>query len=118
MHEEVLCLGLQSQYDEVFEKYLEERRALEEKYWKLFQPYWSKRSDVINGRVDPAQQSWFNRVTDREEDPAKALTVSSKAPKPPQGIHIKGIPNFWLQAMKNNQVQCFGWLLQWMSVNC
>ncbi|XP_028774209.1 nucleosome assembly protein 1;2 [Neltuma alba] len=77
--------GIQSQHDELEAKYFEERAALEAKYQKLYQPLYTKRYDIVNG------------VTEVEgvADEAAANTEEEKE---------KGVPAFWLTAMKNNEV--------------
>ncbi|PIN22972.1 Nucleosome assembly protein NAP-1 [Handroanthus impetiginosus] len=72
---------IQSQHDELEAKFFEERAALEAKYQKLYQPLYTKRYDVVNGvEVDEG-------TTDADKDGEE-----------------KGVPDFWLTAMKNNEV--------------
>ncbi|KAL5822514.1 hypothetical protein ACOSQ4_020414 [Xanthoceras sorbifolium] len=77
---------IQSQREEVEKKYFDERSALKAKYEKLYEPYYSKRCEIVNGIVE------VEGVVDgdKEED--------DKATKE------KGVPNFWLTAMKTNEV--------------
>ncbi|KAK3220244.1 hypothetical protein Dsin_014214 [Dipteronia sinensis] len=74
---------IQSERDELEKKYYEEISALEAKYEKLYEPYYSKRCEIVNGivKVDDGD------VTKEDGD---------KATKE------KGVPNFWLTAMKFN----------------
>ncbi|KAM7512996.1 hypothetical protein LguiB_011871 [Lonicera macranthoides] len=78
---------VQSQHDELEAKFMEERAALEAKYQKLYQPLHTKRYEIVNGVVEvegvPAQAE-----TGDDEDKAAE----------------KGVPDFWLNAMKNNEV--------------
>ncbi|XP_074309026.1 nucleosome assembly protein 1;2-like [Silene latifolia] len=78
---------IQSEHDELEAKFFEERRALEDKYQKLYQPLYSKRYDVVNGVVEVDGVS--NEPADQEAD------------KPAEE---KGVPNFWFTAMKSNEV--------------
>lgn len=77
---------IQSEHDELEAKFFEERAALEAKYQKLYQPMYAKRYEIINGVVEGAP----NEVSmDQGEDKAD---------------EEKGVPDFWLTAMKNNDV--------------
>ncbi|KAL5757513.1 hypothetical protein ACOSP7_020124 [Xanthoceras sorbifolium] len=78
---------IQSQCEEVEKKYFEERSALEAKYEKLYEPYYSKRCEIVNGIVE-VEGVVDGDVTKEEDD---------KATKE------KGVPNFWLTAMKTNE---------------
>ncbi|RAL51124.1 hypothetical protein DM860_005480 [Cuscuta australis] len=75
---------VQAQHDELEEKFNEERAALEAKYQKLYQPLYSKRYDIVNG------------VADVELDVSESPAADGE----------KGVPEFWLTAMKNNEVLC------------
>ncbi|GMH03764.1 hypothetical protein Nepgr_005603 [Nepenthes gracilis] len=78
---------LQSKHDELEAKFLEERAALEAKYQKLYEPLYSKRYDIVNGVVEVGVTS------DSAMEPAE-----DNAPEE------KGVPNFWLTAMKTHVV--------------
>ncbi|XP_034700439.1 nucleosome assembly protein 1;4-like [Vitis riparia] len=77
---------IQGQHDELEAKFFEERAALEAKYQKLYQPLYSKRYDIVNGVVEV--DGVTNEVTMDQEDKAEE----------------KGVPDFWLTAMKTNEV--------------
>ncbi|XP_010541074.1 PREDICTED: nucleosome assembly protein 1;2-like isoform X2 [Tarenaya hassleriana] len=79
---------IQNQYDELEAKFLEERAALEAKYQKLYQPLYTKRYEIVNGVVEV-------EVTPEE---IKAEQGEDKA------AEDKGVPDFWLIALKNNDV--------------
>ncbi|KAG5248624.1 nucleosome assembly protein [Salix suchowensis] len=85
----VECLRhLQSQHDELEAQFLEERKALEAKYQKLFQPLYTKRCEIVNGlkEVDGVMSAELYSI---EED---------------QATKEKGVPEFWLTAMKTQEV--------------
>ncbi|KAJ6802333.1 nucleosome assembly protein 1,4-like [Iris pallida] len=73
---------IQSQHDELEAIFFEERAALEAKYQKLYEPLYTKRYEIVNGVV--------------EVEGAK----SDNAEEAPE----KGVPEFWLTAMKTNEV--------------
>ncbi|CAI0627970.1 unnamed protein product [Linum tenue] len=81
-----ISLVEQSQHDELEAKFFEERAALEAKYQKLYQPLYTQRYGIVNG------------VSEGEEVPKKESAV------PEEGVAEKGVPEFWLLAMKNNEV--------------
>ncbi|GJS43624.1 nucleosome assembly protein 1;2 [Tanacetum coccineum] len=68
-----------SEHDELDAKFFEERAALEAKNQKLYAPLYSKRYDIVTGAVE---------VDGAKEEDAIA----------------KGVPGFWLTAMKNNKI--------------
>ncbi|XP_042506720.1 nucleosome assembly protein 1;4-like [Macadamia integrifolia] len=78
---------IQSQHDELEAKFFEERAALEAKYQKLYEPLYTKRYEIVNGIVEVGVTT--EPVTDQGEDEAS---------------EEKGVPNFWLTAMKTNEV--------------
>ncbi|GAB4842554.1 Nucleosome assembly protein 1.3 [Ancistrocladus abbreviatus] len=85
----VECLrALQNNHDELEAKFLEERLALEVKYQKLYEPLYTKRSKIVSGGVE-VEGVTIDAVIEQGEDDAP---------------EEKGVPNFWLNAMKNNAV--------------
>ncbi|KAJ0977487.1 hypothetical protein J5N97_012961 [Dioscorea zingiberensis] len=80
---------IQSQHDELEAKFFEERAALEAKYQKLYEPLYTKRYDIVNGVV--------------EVESVKSVT-SDETPAEDKANEEKGVPDFWLTAMKTNEV--------------
>ncbi|KAJ6815911.1 putative nucleosome assembly protein 1,2 [Iris pallida] len=80
---------IQSQHDELEAKFFEERAALEAKYQKLYEPLYTKRYEIVNGIVE------VEGVTAevKEENPAEDKVSEEK-----------GVPDFWLNAMKTNEI--------------
>ncbi|KAL4304292.1 hypothetical protein GQ457_10G001100 [Hibiscus cannabinus] len=81
---------IQNRHDEMEAKFLEERAALEAKYQKLYQPLHAKRYNIVNG-VSQAEGTTNDMDTDQKQHTA---------------AQEKGVPGFWLIAMKNNDVLC------------
>ncbi|XP_058193899.1 nucleosome assembly protein 1;4-like [Rhododendron vialii] len=77
---------LQSQHDELEAKFFEERAALEAKYQKLYEPLYTKRYEVVNG---VEVEGFTAEATMDEED---------------KEVEEKGVPSFWVTAMKTNEV--------------
>ena len=78
---------IQEQHDELREKFLEERRALEERYRELYGPLYVKRAAIVKGEVDVEASKPQGKDAgphDDEEPPA-------------------GIPDFWLCALRNHE---------------
>ncbi|GFZ08107.1 nucleosome assembly protein 1;2 [Actinidia rufa] len=82
-----LLLGM-SQHDELEAKFFEERAALEAKYQKLYEPHYLKRSEIVNGVVE-VEDVTTDATMDQETD---------------NDTQEKGIPSFWVTAMKTNEV--------------
>ncbi|GMI97809.1 NUCLEOSOME/CHROMATIN ASSEMBLY FACTOR GROUP A 02, nucleosome assembly protein 1;2 [Hibiscus trionum] len=80
---------IQSQHDELEAKFFEERAALEAKYQKLYQPLYAKRYDIVNGVAEVEGTKTEAVAEDQGED---------------KDAEEKGVPGFWLIAMKNNEV--------------
>ncbi|GJZ82152.1 nucleosome assembly protein 1;4-like protein isoform X2 [Tanacetum coccineum] len=76
---------IQSEHDELDAKFFEERAALEAKNQKLYAPLYSKRYDIVTGAVE---------VDGAKEEDAMDQTDDT----------AKGVPEFWLTAMKNNKI--------------
>ncbi|XP_006297805.2 nucleosome assembly protein 1;2 isoform X1 [Capsella rubella] len=79
---------IQNQYDEMESKFFEERAALEAKYQKLYQPLYTKRYEIVNGVVEV-------------EGAAEEVKSEQGEDKTPEE---KGVPDFWLIALKNNEI--------------
>lgn len=81
---------LQGQHDELKAKFLEEKAALEAKYHKLYEPLYTKRYEIVNGIV--------------EVEGVSVAPVDQGDNKGTGDGTDKGIPNFWLTAMLNNEI--------------
>ncbi|PNT43210.2 hypothetical protein POPTR_003G021400v4 [Populus trichocarpa] len=79
---------LQSQHDELEAQFLEERKALEAKYQKLYQPLYTKRFEIVNG-LKEVEGATLTELAGTKED---------------QATEEKGVPEFWLAAMKTHEV--------------
>lgn len=76
---------IQSQYNELEAQFLEERAALEAKFHKLYEPLYNKRYEIVNGVVEAGDEGTVGKETN-------------------ESAGDKGIPHFWLLAMKNNEI--------------
>ncbi|CAI9114353.1 OLC1v1015061C1 [Oldenlandia corymbosa var. corymbosa] len=78
---------LQSQHDDLEAKFLEERAALEAKYQKLYEPLYTKRYEIVNDVVEVKEAGDAAQEGDKGTEDCE-----------------KGVPNFWLLAMKTNVI--------------
>ncbi|XP_020223778.1 nucleosome assembly protein 1;4 [Cajanus cajan] len=78
---------LQRQHDEVEAKFLEERSELEAKYQKLYEPLYTKRYEIVNGVLE-----------------VEGVTNEAVPEETNKDAEEKGVPNFWLTAMKANEI--------------
>ncbi|CAN4100096.1 unnamed protein product [Withania somnifera] len=81
---------LQGQHDELHAKFLEEKAALEAKYQKVYEPLYTKRYEIVNGVVE------VEGVTVAPVDQGDNTGTGDGTEK--------GVPNFWLTAMQNNEI--------------
>ncbi|KAH8939502.1 hypothetical protein BDL97_15G040100 [Sphagnum fallax] len=86
----VVLQELQSEHDELEAKFKEERAALEAKYQKLYEPLYSKRAEIVNGVL--------------EVEPSKNEAPELNAASEEVGEEEKGVPQFWVTAMKTNEI--------------
>eukprot|EP01018_Ginkgo_biloba_P036035 Gb_36264 [translate_table: standard] len=84
---------LQDQHDELEAKFFEERAALEAKYQKLYEPFYGKHYEIVNG---------ITELESAKED------KTEPDPKQENDVKEKGVPKFWLTAMKNDEVKANG----------
>lgn len=78
---------IESQHHELEAEFFKERAVLEAKYQKLYQPLYIKRYLIVNGVVE-AEGVAIEAAADHEDKTAKE----------------RGVPDFWLNALKNNEV--------------
>lgn len=73
---------------------------MEKKYFAKFTPLYQKRAKIVNGEVEPTNAEIEAGKDDEEDEDAEAggKTEESEAAS---GEEAKGIPEFWLSAMKN-----------------
>ncbi|XP_059274888.1 nucleosome assembly protein 1;2-like [Lycium ferocissimum] len=76
---------IQTEYNELEAQFLEERANLEARFYKLYEPLYNKRYGIVNGIVEAGDESTVDKETN-------------------ESAGDKGIPHFWLLAMKNNEI--------------
>lgn len=95
--------GIQKEHSKLEAEFQEEVLQLEKKYFAKFTPLYEKRAAVVNGTTEPTQQEIEAGEEDEEEDDDEETSgAADKAEKPAESNEaVKGIPEFWLSAMKN-----------------
>ncbi|KAF2680163.1 NAP-domain-containing protein [Lentithecium fluviatile CBS 122367] len=90
--------GIQKEHSKLEAEFQEEVLQLEKKYFAKFTPLYETRAKIINGASEPtAEQVEIGEKKDEddeEEAPEEELNKD-------EGKDVKGIPEFWLSAMKN-----------------
>ncbi|KAK8432791.1 hypothetical protein IWX49DRAFT_572908 [Phyllosticta citricarpa] len=90
--------GVQKQHSKLEAEFQEEVLQLEKKYFAKFTPLYQKRAKIVNGAEEPSEDEVKTGEAEIEEDEeAEKPATETKEPSEP----VKGIPEFWLSAMKN-----------------
>lgn len=92
--------GVQKEHTKLETAFHEEVLQLERKYFALYTPLYVKRSKIVNGETEPTEEEVKAGAEDEEEG---AETKESKVEVKAENLDVKGIPEFWLTAMKNSQ---------------
>ncbi|KAH8127771.1 hypothetical protein ACSS6W_009586 [Trichoderma asperelloides] len=93
--------AIQKDHAKLESEFQEEVLQLEKKYFAKFTPLYEKRSAIINGNVEPTEEE-VKRGDEDNEDEADAAEPAEEAAQPDDLAEaVKGIPEFWLSAMKN-----------------
>jgi len=87
--------GVQKEHSKLEAEFQEEVLELEKKYFAKFTPLYQKRATIVNGVAEPTAEEIKAGEEDEEQDEAEPVEKSEEA------SDVKGIPEFWLSAMKN-----------------
>ena len=93
--------GVQKEHAKLEAEFQEEVLALEKRFFAKFTPLYEKRSKIVNGQSEPTEEEVEAGKADEEEDEEEA---DDKAEESTEGADAKGIPEFWLSAMKNSSL--------------
>jgi len=91
--------GIQKDHSKLEAEFQEEVLQLEKKYFAKFTPLYEKRAKIINGDTEPTDAE-IEAGKDEEKEEAEADKADDKDDSEP-AEPTKGIPEFWLSAMKN-----------------
>ncbi len=90
--------GVQAAHSKLESQFQEEVLALEKKYFAKFTPLYEKRAKIVNGDTEPtAEEIEAGEAEDEDDDEADEAEKKEETP----ADDTKGIPEFWLTAMKN-----------------
>lgn len=87
--------GVQKDHSKLEAEFQEEVLELEKKFFAKFTPLYEKRAKIINGTSEPTEEEIKAGEEDDEEEAEPAVKSEEST------SDVKGIPEFWLSAMKN-----------------
>ena len=93
--------GVQKEHSKLEAEFQEEVLALEKKFFAKYAPLYEKRAKIINGSTEPTEQEVEAGKEDEEEDDEDE---EAEAEDDKSAADVKGIPEFWLSAMKNSSL--------------
>ncbi|KAI8965656.1 nucleosome assembly protein [Daldinia sp. FL1419] len=94
--------GIQKDHSKLEAEFQEEVLQLEKKYFAKFTPLYEKRAAIVNGKDEPTdEQVKAGEDDENEKDEADEAEKGEEKATPETGELVKGIPEFWLSAMKN-----------------
>ncbi|KAI1662991.1 nucleosome assembly protein [Daldinia decipiens] len=95
--------GIQKDHSKLEAEFQEEVLQLEKKYFAKFTPLYEKRAAIVNGKDEPTDEqvkAGEDEEDEKDEAEAEAEKGEEKATSETAEL-VKGIPEFWLSAMKN-----------------
>jgi hypothetical protein len=95
--------GVQKEHSKLEAEFQEEVLALEKKFFAKYAPLYEKRAKIINGSTEPTEQEIEAGKEDEEEDDDED-DEADEAEDDKSAADVKGIPEFWLSAMKNSSL--------------
>ncbi|KAH8598032.1 nucleosome assembly protein [Bisporella sp. PMI_857] len=87
--------GVQTEHAKLEAQFQEEVLELEKKYFAKFTPLYQKRAQIVNGQAEPTPEEIKAGEDGEEQSETEPATEKEEA------SDVKGIPEFWLSAMKN-----------------
>lgn len=92
--------GIQKEHAKLEAEFQEEVLQLEKKYFAKFTPLYQNRAKIVNGESEPSEDQVKVGETKDDEDEDENPVPEEEINKD-EGKDVKGIPEFWLSAMKN-----------------
>ena len=93
--------GVQKEHSKLEAQFQEEVLGLEKKYFAKFTPLYQKRAKIVNGAAEPTEDEITAGKQAGEEDDETDSSKVEVSETNKSEADIKGIPEFWLSAMKN-----------------
>ncbi|KAK5119957.1 hypothetical protein LTR85_007033 [Meristemomyces frigidus] len=99
--------GVQKEHSKLEAEFQEEVLQLEKRFFAKFTPLYEKRAKIVNGETEPTEEEIEAGEADEEEDEDeedKAEQAEADQKDEKSAADVKGIPEFWLSAMKNSSL--------------
>lgn len=93
--------GIQKEHSKLEAEFQQEVLQLEKKYFAKFTPLYERRSNIVNGSVEPSEEEIKAAEEDEDEEQKEADAAAKPEQKSNMPDDVSGIPEFWLSAMKN-----------------
>ena len=90
--------GIQKEHAKLEAEFQEEVLNLEKKYFAKFTPLYQKRAEIVNGNGEPTEAEVEAGKAEEDEDEREDEKPEVKVDA---ADDTKGVPEFWLSAMKN-----------------
>ncbi|KAK3710582.1 histone chaperone [Vermiconidia calcicola] len=94
--------GVQKEHSKLEAEFQEEVLQLEKRFFAKFTPLYEKRAKIVNGATEPTEQEIEAGKADEEDEDEE--TEQPKDSTDAAKADAKGIPEFWLSAMKNSSL--------------
>jgi len=94
--------GIQVEHTELQAKYHQEMLELEKKYNALSEPLYKRRLAIIEGETEPNDKEVEAGVESSKKEEDEDIFDEEEAKKKGEGDDVKGIPEFWLTALRNH----------------
>lgn len=100
--------GVQAEHAKLEAEFQEEVLKLEKAFFEKYRPLYEKRAKIINGAAEPTEEELAlgkqaEEDAESDDEDAEPKEEKPEAPKAQEGdADIKGIPEFWLTALKNH----------------
>lgn len=92
--------GVQKEHSKLEAQFQEEVLQLEKKYFAKFTPLYQARAKIVNGEIEPTEeQVKIGEQQDKDDDDDDDDEETPELNKE-EGKDVKGIPEFWLTALK------------------
>ncbi|KAF2637861.1 NAP-domain-containing protein [Massarina eburnea CBS 473.64] len=91
--------GIQKDHSKLEAEFQEEVLQLEKKYFAKFTPLYQNRANIVSGATEPSDEQVT--VGEKKDEDNDDEAVPEEDINKDEGKDVKGIPEFWLSAMKN-----------------
>ncbi|KXL50800.1 hypothetical protein M433DRAFT_151082 [Acidomyces richmondensis BFW] len=95
--------GIQKEHSKLEAEFQEEVLQLEKRFFAKFTPLYEKRAKIVNGDLEPTEEE-IKAGEAEEDDEAESQKAESDKKTEESAVDMKGIPEFWLSAMKNSSL--------------